>query len=345
VSSGTENFTIAQLQQFLHQAIEDQYGSTGGTDVSECNAWKAKGDERLTKAMLNGVVPKQEFEPLIEAALRKLKVSEDRHAEIRTDVLEALPKEGALKEDIDAAVLKALQDRGIETTAKAVEQALNEPRGLVIADTNWGDGQHVVQFSMVVNPLTDEIEMWQMNEDGTSPSKVDQKDWIKESEWRVFDDTGAIGGAMGDEAWEKRRGELRAGLKECVSNRQGNIGMMQAVLEIADQKFADGDRDAGVKALDKLEAMVKRGKKLAENVTAVKTQLESFKKEVQKTVIDETGAAVAFLDKLIKEVEALRDDNAVTDFVTRRADELELLKQGQEPLGVAVDVPTLLNQA
>ncbi len=56
-----------------------------------------------------------------------------------------------------------------------------EPRGLVVADTNWGDGDHMKKFSMVANPLTDpaEIEMWQMNEDGTSASKMDQKKWSR----------------------------------------------------------------------------------------------------------------------------------------------------------------------
>jgi hypothetical protein len=145
----------------------------------------------------------------------------------------------------------------------------------------------MVNFSMVVNPLTDTVEMWQMNEDGTDAKLVNQDNWIKNSEWRVFTDLDKFGGAMGDNAWETRRGTLREKVKECVSKRQGNISMMQAVLEIADQKFADGDKAAGEKALDRLDALVKKAEKLTANVDEAKKALGDFKSAVQKVTIIE----------------------------------------------------------
>jgi hypothetical protein len=203
----------------------------------------------------------------------------------------------------------------------------------------------MVQFSMVVNPLTDKVELWQMNEDGTNASPVKQDDWIKNSEWRVFSDTKAIGGAMGDNAWEIRRGELREKVKDCVSKRQGNISLMQSVLEIADQRFADGDKAAGEKALDRLDSMVKKAVKLTANVDEAKKALGDFKTAVQKITIAEAKEAAAFIDTLIREVGFLRDENSVADFETRRKADLELLKQGKEHLGVDVDVMAILAKA
>ena len=295
--------------------------------------------------MTTDVIPKEEFEPLIDTALDRLSVAEENRASIKEAILKELTGDTVSRDDLDALVKKHLKEAGVEPTDEQIKLSLNQTRGIVIADMNWGDGDHMSLFSLVVNPLTDQVEVWQMNEDGSGPSPVDQSDWIGSSEWRVFTNTEAIGGVMGHEDIEKRRGELRGQHKECVTNRQGDLSMMQTVLEFADQKFTDGDLAAGGKALDRLEALIKRAKKLADNRTEATTALGNFKSEVAKVSIDEATDAAAMIDLLIKEVGLVRNDNDVTDLVSRRGKELELVKQGQEPLGIAVDVETILNKA
>jgi len=67
-----------------------------------------------------------------------------------------------------------------------VESATHTPPWIVFTDSSWGGGDHRMAFSLVVNPVTGEAELWQMNEDGTLPSKLAVESWFK-TEWSVMD--------------------------------------------------------------------------------------------------------------------------------------------------------------
>jgi hypothetical protein len=68
-----------------------------------------------------------------------------------------------------------------------VQQALKKqlkPKGIMFADSNWGGGDHKTMFSMVVNPISGDMEFWRMNEDGTDACKMDQDTWAT-GRWNV----------------------------------------------------------------------------------------------------------------------------------------------------------------
>jgi hypothetical protein len=72
--------------------------------------------------------------------------------------------------------------------------ALPEPPGLVFADTNWGGGDHQILFTMLTNPLNGELELWQVNEDGSGLRKKDSQEWITSGVWDVYTKPEEIGG-------------------------------------------------------------------------------------------------------------------------------------------------------
>jgi hypothetical protein len=91
----------------------------------------------------------------------------------------------------DEADTKALQDGITGRLAAAVLQELQPPQkpgehpGIVFADSNWEDSasDNEVLFTMVVNPLTGELEMWQVNADGSDPRPMDQAEWVSGKFW------------------------------------------------------------------------------------------------------------------------------------------------------------------
>ena len=108
-----------------------------------------------------------------------------------TDAVDPLAKAPTTDPKLDATLGSALDEALHERIVGAVP-----PPGVVIADTNWGDGDTQSMFSMVVNPVTDKVEMWQMGSDGSNPVKVDQDEWIKNTTWEVYDDPDQYGGVL-----------------------------------------------------------------------------------------------------------------------------------------------------
>ena len=68
-----------------------------------------------------------------------------------------------------------------------------KPPGMVFADSNWGGGDHSRMFALVTNPMTGQTEMWEMNEDGSDPSVMDQDAWVR-TNWRIPKDPASFGG-------------------------------------------------------------------------------------------------------------------------------------------------------
>ncbi len=54
------------------------------------------------------------------------------------------------------------------------------------ADTNWAEGIHDIHFCFAVNPGTGELEIWEVYDNGTSLSALDQKKWLIDKEWEIF---------------------------------------------------------------------------------------------------------------------------------------------------------------
>jgi hypothetical protein len=70
------------------------------------------------------------------------------------------------------------------------------PPGMPFADSNWGGGDHQTLFTMVRNPKSGELEMWQCNEDGSSPSKMDSVKWINGKNYAMTTDPNLVGGLV-----------------------------------------------------------------------------------------------------------------------------------------------------
>src|SRR5262249_24483816 len=103
-------------------------------------------------------------------------------------------------EKVVARVLtaNALREDEAEAAAEVCQAQIPEPAppGLPFGDTNWGDGNHRNLFTMVLNPKTDSLEMWQFNEDGSNPEKMDSDEWINGKKYEMVTDPGPIGGLV-----------------------------------------------------------------------------------------------------------------------------------------------------
>ena len=165
-----------------------------------------------------GTPGRAEAESLLDEYLKKMPIPVPKAAAVKAKALEHLRQVDDGKTTlwtVEVSVGSALLEEGVEFNSalagtelpvadQAKEQALMlqealapppAPLGVIFADSNWGDGDHTTAFSMVVNPLTNETEMWQMNEDGTSPSRMDQDVWVK-SEWGMMKDPDHMGAVV-----------------------------------------------------------------------------------------------------------------------------------------------------
>ncbi len=143
--------------------------------------------DHLAPALKEAVIPpvkKSDQEKMLDKVIRKTGIDEDLVDAVRARALKSLG-DNASTSDLEAAVRKAMEAEGVATDGKMSETILDEiskaqgPDGLVFADSNWGSGAHRTMFSMVVNPLNGELEMWQMNEDGSGMRKMNQKTWVE----------------------------------------------------------------------------------------------------------------------------------------------------------------------
>ncbi len=257
---------------------------------------------------------------------------------------------------------EVLRERGVCARLDAkLDKSLIEPRGLVFADTNWGDGNHMTHLSMVVNPLSDPpvIEMWKMNEDGSDARPQDG--WIKGSNWRVYADPETYGGAIGAHEittangktmlWEAYRAELQVKFNDCVATNQGDVGKLRGILDIADARFEEADFAAADIALGKLaEAMapvellarkIAKGLKPLQKVSdEVLKQLEGLKADAKakklKDPTDEQREATAgfeVLGRLILKLRSgIKTPKDLATFVADNRDALDYI-DAQSPLG------------
>lgn len=133
-------------------------------------------------------VPAAELLAKLHKLVRQLGVSEDLQDIVVTAAKTRLDKIDPAKaglHDIKAAVKAAMEDESIDVagaTTSAVTDGLRAPNGMVFCDTNWGDAAHRTKFAMVVNPMTGDMEMWQMNEDGSEAMPME--DWVN-AKWDV----------------------------------------------------------------------------------------------------------------------------------------------------------------
>ena len=244
------------------------------------------------------------------------------------------------------------------------------PRGLVFADSNWGDGDHMTHFSMVVNPLSDPpaVEMWQMNEDGSAPRPMGE-DWIKGSNWRVYADPDKYKGVTGGHEvttaggqkmqWEAYRAELQAKLNDCVAAKKGDLAKLRRILDVADARYAASDFAAADTALKKLAeelapvakmaAIVAQGVRALEAVAgAVSKEVEARRQKAKEQKLKtptpqmkEVFAAAEVLGDLIVTLRSgINTPQELAKFVADRRDVLDYIDT-QSPLGAANVVTTL----
>ena len=80
---------------------------------------------------------------------------------------------------------------------KAIRAAIRgkEPPGLVFADTNWGDSDHRIMFTMLASPMGGPVKLYQVNHDGTGLSAMKEADWVDGKAWNMPDSVASCGGA------------------------------------------------------------------------------------------------------------------------------------------------------
>lgn len=61
-----------------------------------------------------------------------------------------------------------------------------ETSAVHFADTNWAEGIHDIHFCFAVNPGTGELELWEVYDNGTTLSALDQNKWLLNKEWEIF---------------------------------------------------------------------------------------------------------------------------------------------------------------
>ena len=216
---GTATVTLAQVKQVIAEQLEANFEASNPVDDGDVpNEQKlkdllAKGEEDLADTVGNwdmlladstcrlASTPRDKLDATIDAALahldpslvpEKKKLLWNRLEKLGSSVsladlhdeLDRLFDEDQKK--ADEASAKETRDGMLSRLAGAVVEA-QTPKGtlpgIVFADSNWeaGDSDNEIHFIMIVNPLTDELEMWQVNADGSKPVPMDQDQWVKQT--------------------------------------------------------------------------------------------------------------------------------------------------------------------
>jgi hypothetical protein len=196
----TPNPTIADLTKAIRTIIIGMYADGPGEDRS---AVRAGLTNNLAASRPNKPLPVMEQK--VDALLKQLGVPTDKHAAAKQKALQELSKsKEANMAQLEIAVNAALKAAGHQLDPDEGKQkaAINKalvppvaPKGVVFGDSNWGDGDHTTLLSMVVNPLTSEMQMWQMNEDGSDPLPKDPAKWISGA-WGMPTDPAQFGGVV-----------------------------------------------------------------------------------------------------------------------------------------------------
>lgn len=332
----------ARIAKVVKQSLQTIYPTM---TTAEVDKWCKESKTRTAKQISQAIVSEMEFEPLMEMCLERLKVPEDKAKPIREELTKKLKGKRSMER---SELTKAIQDELIKQKAGGdlgkIEAAMKEPPGIVFADFNWGAGDHRTIGSLVVNPVSGEFELWEMNEDGSNAKPMDQKEWIADTEWQVYSDPKQFGGLVGNPAVEKKRGEQQEKLDQCVKDGVGDVLWMNTVLETADTRMAEGKFDLADAALTKLEGLTKAALKLSANIKQVGTELAAFILELKKTNTPALKAAVKQVESLASDVKYISLPADVDKLLERQKKLCDLLKDGTPAIGVAVDVAAILKQ-
>jgi len=363
----TQKFTgktikLKDFTKILNDAIEgaihtaySQSGTHGITEMDELAKASKKCVANSQEQYMLSFVPKQEYEALIGICLERLKVPKEKQSDISQEILKTLKNEkiDSIKhDDLKKFVKKAIdkvnkslkEEEKIKYEDESILTALQYPSGLVFADTNWGHGDHRRLMSMVVNPLTNEMELWLMNEDGSNPSKMDQDKWVKKPKWVIFGKPDEYGGITGDPEWEEARKNVRTQLESCNKQKVGNIFLMQSALEIADDHYKAGKKKKGKKTLNKLLELTKESLQLSKNRKEAVLGINEILKEIEKISHKDTATAKETLNRLIKAIEAISNNEDRNRVLSQHSTLCNLLKTAQDPLGISIDVDTVLKK-
>jgi hypothetical protein len=178
-----DSVSLAQVREEMDKLFDEDQKKADETDA------KATQDgmmNRLAGAVVQELSPPVEPGELDEVVANALKaigvpdVPKGRHDTIKSEVKLTITARATMPE-IEKVLTDALDEPEFKAKVNGSLRPSAGPPGIVFADSNWEDGasDNEIHFTMVVNPLTDELEMWQVNADGSNPVPMDQAEWVK----------------------------------------------------------------------------------------------------------------------------------------------------------------------
>jgi hypothetical protein len=345
-SGGKTKVTVSEVQTIIAGRVRHYLAVFyPHLTPSELTMWTDKGSDAALLTCATEVVAKQEFERLITHCFDRLKVPDKQRAKVQEELLKNLKDQNGVERDKLAKLIEAeLIKQKATPESFDVAAAMKMPPGVVICDFNWGAGDDRKLGTLLVNPRTGAIELFQVNQDGSGVTQIDSKKWIADTDWQVYSNPDEWGGIVGDPVWEKKRGEQREKLEECLLKDVGDINAMQNALEIADARFADSKFDQATKALESLEKLTKDALKLAANREQAIKELDDFTQAIVRAATPQSKVAAEQVMALVAAVKYVSKPEDIDVLVKRHSKLCELLKLGTATLGVAVDVETILKQ-
>jgi hypothetical protein len=338
---GGNTIAVSALQNLARNVVQDELATRYPTMTPDKRQeWINKSQSSGDAQLLESVIPKGEFAPIIDQAIRRHGVPQDKQETLRKAIMDMLTGDAVDRDALSEIIAKEMEKLSLTPDPEKLKRSLIGPRGLVVADTNWGSGDHMTLFSMVVNPRTGAMELWQMNEDGTGARKGDQDKWTKNSSWTVSNNPSEYGGNIGNPTWEKKRSELQVKLNECVAKQIGDTNRMVRTLEYADSRFQQGQQDKADKSLETLEKLVDEALKLAAKTKSARDALDTILTEIKSATIPEAKTALRVVERLLREVQAIREPGDVAGVLSRNKKLVDLLKKTD--LGPSVDLATVL---
>jgi hypothetical protein len=188
--SGLTSITPANIQE----AVRRDLAAITSLSQDKKQEWTKTYDQRLTTALL------EEFaSPVGQAGLgarldevlgrldSALSSATKTAGHVKEEVMAAL---ASVPRPTSAQIEKAIMDASglARDVVRGAAKPPKGPKGMVFADSNWEDGDQEILFTMVVNPLTEKMEMWQVAADGSGARPMDSNKWVDKIVWEIATD-------------------------------------------------------------------------------------------------------------------------------------------------------------
>jgi hypothetical protein len=167
---GKKKISLDELQQLIFKHVEDRPNLRSSLGIA-------------VDSVVPPSVPQQEVDRVLREVGRANNVESGNIEKAISKFKEDLGMVRQVPQEYLSRFISSQWDMSVDRAEKFVLEAAPSAR-MIIGDTNWGDPNNHFYFCLAHNPITDDVELWIVNQAGQTIESLDSKEWLTHS-WEV----------------------------------------------------------------------------------------------------------------------------------------------------------------